>query len=161
MHDARHHGLAGKARRARNVGRANRFYLQQLLDEYYEDRSPIEAERFIPVRNHYEFLPSVGPEAAELPPMNEAQSELTFLPPLDERFEAAPVQPSTGEPVAESPPAAKPRPVPVLRPRVTLTPSDHCHRRAQKLTPSGFLVGAAAGSAAAAVLLLILQLAVG
>lgn len=148
MNATRYNGLAGKARRVRTVSRAHRLYVQQLLDEYLEPEvDEAEPQRYIPIRNDYEFLPSADPAIDEPEPTLPAQLDLSQKPAADEVAAVAAPLP--------------PQPIGVLRPRVTFTPVDHCRKRPRKLTAGGFAFGCAMGGAAAAVLLLVLQLAVG
>lgn len=60
MHSTPQHGLAGKARRIRDVTRSHRLYSQQLIEEYLDwESGEEEPERFIPIKRAGEFLPSV------------------------------------------------------------------------------------------------------
>ncbi len=159
MHATRHNGLAGKARRMRDVSRAHRLHMRQLLDEYQiDDGFPTRPERFIPVRNRYEFLPSAVNDLEDAVPTLGPQLELALAPAARAAEAGTPTQ-STGLPTLPSPTSlAAPEPRPT---RLTFTPLDHVRRRRQKLTPGGFVFGCALGSAAAAVVLLVLQLTVG
>lgn len=152
MEDARYNGLAGKARRARDLNRVTRMNAQQMIDEYlYPDSDTQQPERYIPIRGRSDFLPSAASISDEQAAPTQQQLEL----PLTTAGAAA--ERSTSVDVAD-----EPRRDSVIRP--LRTPFEPRQRRKQKqspFTPGGFLFGCALGSAAAAMVLLVVQLAVG
>lgn len=152
MENTRHNGLAGKARRARDLNRVTRMYAQQMIDEYlYPNSDTWRPERYIPIRGRSEFLPSAAFLNDEQAAPTQPQLELPLI--------AAPaaVERLTGVNVAD-----EPRRGSVIRPPRTLSQSTPWRKQKQSpFTPGGFLFGCALGSAAAAMVLLVVQLAVG
>ena len=158
MENTRYNGLAGKARRARDLSRASRMYAQHMIDEYmYPESDTWRPQRFIPIRGRSEFLPSAAFVREEPSTLTHRQLEL----PLTAGTVAAP--PSSAEPTPERTlpeHVVGPRRDSVIRP--PRTPFRPVRRRkpSSPFTPGGFLFGCALGSAAAAVVLLVIQLAV-
>ena len=161
MEDTRYTGLAGKARRARDLNRVTRMYTQQMIDEYlYPDPDPVRPERYIPIRGRSEFLPSAAFISEDQDAPTQRQLELPLIVAVAARESALPVQ--TFERSTSLEVADEPRRDSVIRP--LKSPFQPTPRRKQKqspFTPGGFLFGCALGSAAAAMVLLVVQLAVG
>jgi hypothetical protein len=158
MENTGYNGLAGKARRARDLSRASRMHAQQIIEEYlYTESDAWRPPRFIPIRGRSEFLPSAAFVGEATSALRHRQLELplaagtvTTLPAPDETARER----TLPEPVVQ------PRRDSVIRPR--RAPFRPVQRRKQSspFTPGGFLFGCALGSAAAAVVLLVVQLAV-
>ena len=152
MENTRYNGLAGKARRARDLNRVTRMYTQQMIDEYlYPDSDTWRPERYIPIRSHSEFLPSAASNSDEQDAPTQRQLEL----PLTNSGTTA--ERSTGANVAD-----EPRRSSVVRPpKSYFQPKQRRKQEQAPFTPGGFLFGCALGSAAAAMVLLVVQLAFG
>ena len=156
MENTRYNGLAGKARRARDLSRASRMYAQHMIDEYmYPESDTWRPQRFIPVRGRSEFLPSAAFVREEPGTLAHRQLEL----PLTAVAAPLPVAGPTPERTLPEP-VVEPSRDSVIRP--PRTPFRPVRRRkpSSPFTPRGFLFGCALGSAAAAVVLLVVQLAV-
>jgi len=157
MENAGYNGLAGKARRARDLSRASRMHAQQIIDEYlYPESDAWRPQRFIPIRGRSEFLPSAAFIREEPSTLTHRQLELPLA------AAAVATLPSHDETTPE-----RTLPEPVVQPRDSVirpprTPFRPIQRRkpSSPFTPGGFLFGCALGSAAAAVVLLVVQLAV-
>lgn len=152
MENTRNHGLAGKARRAREFNRITRMYAQQMIDEYLNPEPETwRPERYIPVRSRNEFLPSAAFIDDEQADCSQRQLELPLT------TAAASLKPSTVAKVTD--PARRDS---VIRtPRSPFKIRQERDRKQSPFTPGGFLFGCALGSAAAAMVLLVVQLAVG
>ncbi|MFH1110914.1 MAG: hypothetical protein V1790_17205 [Planctomycetota bacterium] len=173
MENAGYNGLAGKARRARDLSRASRMLARQMIDEYlYPESDAWRPQRFIPIRGRSEFLPSAAFIREEPSTLTHRQLELPLTagavsPPS--AIEAAPertlphrgVEASPGPTVATEPRTAAEQPRDsVIRPRRAPFRPIRRRKPSSPFTPGGFLFGCALGSAAAAVVLLVVQLAV-
>lgn len=159
MENTRYNGLAGKARRARDLNRVTRMYAQQMIDEYlYPDPDPVRPERYIPIRGRSEFLPS----AAFISEDQDALQRQLELPlsAAAATHESAPPDQTVQRTAVEV--AREPRRSSVIRPlRAPFQPTQRRKQKQSPFTPGGFLFGCALGSAAAAMVLLVVQLAVG
>ncbi len=161
MENTRYNGLAGKARRARDLNRVTRMYAQQMIDEYlYPDPDPVRPERYIPIRGRSEFLPSAAFICEDQDAPAQRQLELPLSAAATARESSPPdltVKRSTAVEVADEPLRDS-----VIRPlRAAFPPMQRRKQKQSPFTPGGFLFGCALGSAAAAMLLLVVQLAVG
>lgn len=161
MENTRYNGLAGKARRARDLNRITRMYAQQMIDEYlYPDPDPVRPERYIPIRGRSEFLPSAALISEDQDAPTQRQLELPLISAGAARERTLPdetVERSTSVAVADVP-----RRDSVIRPlRAPFQPMKRRKQKQSPFTPGGFLFGCALGSAAAAMVLLVVQLAVG
>lgn len=161
MEDTRYNGLAGKARRARDLNRVTRMYTQQMIDDYlYPDSDPWRPERYIPIRGRSEFLPSAAFISEDQDAPTQRQLELPLIAAEAAHESTLPdqtVERSTAVEVAD-----EPRGDSVIRPlRAPLQPMQRRKQKQSPFTPRGFLFGCALGSAAAAMVLLVVQLAVG
>ncbi len=158
MENTRYNGLAGKARRARNLHRASRIYAQQMIDEYlYPELETTRPERVIPIRSRHEFLPSAAFFREETSQPAKRQLELSLAGGTSSTKRSLP-EPLIG--ILKFTDAVKRDSV--IRPRKA--PTQSTPQRTQKespFTPRGFFFGCALGSAAAAVVLLVVQIAVG
>lgn len=159
MEDTRYNGLAGKARRARDLNRATRMYSQQMIEEYlYPEPDTWRPERYIPIRGRSEFLPSAAFFSEDQDAPTQRQLDLPLLAAGPARESAPPHQ--TVERLAAVEVADEPRRDSVIRPpKSPFQPTPQ--RKQSPITPGGFLFGCALGSAAAAMVLLVVQLAVG
>ena len=158
MENTRYNGLAGKARRARNLNRASRMYAQQLIEEYlYPESDTWRPERFVPIRSRREFLPSASFISEESTAPTQRQLELSLTAVGATRERALPERVAKGVKTAN-----EPRRDSVIRPpKAPFQPMQQRKQKQSPFTPGGFLFGCALGSAAAAVVLLVVQFAVG
>ena len=160
METTRYNGLAGKARRARDLSRASRMYARQMIDEYlYPDADAWRRERYIPIRGRSEFLPSAAFISEDQDASTQRQLELPLIG-TGAAHESSPpdltVKRSTAVEVAD-----EPRRDSVIRPlKAPFQPTQRRKQKQSPFTPGGFLFGCALGSAAAAMVLLVVQLAV-
>jgi len=161
MENTRYNGLAGKARRARDLNRATRMYAQQMIDEYlYPDPKPLRPQRYIPIRSRSEFLPSAAFISEDQDAPIQRQLELPLIAGGAARKSTTP-DPSRERSTAVGV-ADEPRRDSVIRPlRASFQPVQRRKQKQSPFTPGGFLFGCALGSAAAAMVLLVVQLAVG
>ena len=161
MENTRYNGLAGKARRTRDLNRATRMYAQQMIEEYlYPEPATWRPERYIPIHGRSEFLASAAFLSEDQDTPTQRQLELPMIATGAARESASSdqtVERSTAVEVAEAP-----RRDSVIRPRkAPFQPMQRQKQKQSPFTPSGFLFGCALGSAAAAMVLLVVQLAVG
>ncbi len=158
MENTGYSGLAGKARRARDLSRASRMHAQQIIDEYlYAESDAWRPQRFIPIRGRSEFLPSAAFIREEPSALTHRQLELPLT------AGAVATLPSPDETARERTlpePAVQPQRDSVIRPRRAPFRPIQRRKPSSPFTPRGFLFGCALGSAAAAVVLLVVQLAV-
>jgi len=161
MEDTRYNGLAGKARRTRDLNRVTRMYAQQMIDEYlYPDPDSGRPERYIPIRGRSEFLPSAAFISEDQDAPTQRQLELPLIAAGTARENAPPYQTDERSTAVEV--ADEPRRDSVIRPlRAPFQPMRRRKQKQSPFTPGGFLFGCALGSAAAAMVLLVVQLAVG
>ena len=161
MEDTRYYGLAGKARRARDLTRATRMYSQQMIEEYlYPEPDTWRPARYIPIRGRSEFLPSAAFFSEDQDAPTQGQLELPLLAAGPARESAPPdqtVERSSAVKVADDP-----RRDSVIRPlKSPYQPTPQRKQQQQSpFSPGGFLFGCALGSAAAAMVLLVVQFAV-
>ena len=158
MENTRYNGLAGKARRARDLSRASRMQAQQMIEEYlYPESDSWRPQRFIPIRGRSEFLPSAAFMSDEPSTLTHRQLEL----PLSAGAVASRPSRAEGAPERTLPEhVVRSRRDSVIRPpRAPFRPVQR-QKQSAVFTPGGFLFGCALGSAAAAVVLLVVQLAV-
>ncbi len=167
MQTARHQGLAGKARRRRDFGRAHRLHTQQLIEEYLESDGELSRpERFIPVRTRGEFFPTAAPALTDDEAGENAQLELRLPGDTRDPVESTPLQKlaevversSAEDAPAEPTTRVQPN---VIRPVRRGFEPTYRRRPPHPAIPKGFLVGCALGSAVAAVLLVAVRLVVG
>lgn len=120
------HGLAGKARRVRDITRSHRLHSRQLIDEYLDwQTDEEEPERVIPIKRGGQFLPCAEYVQSSSPDDSGAgQFEFVHTPSGEIVDTAAVVtQPApvvaSPAPVAEVKPAAAPKPaMPVVQAEV-------------------------------------------
>lgn len=176
-----HGGLAGKARRVRERGRASRLYTQQWIDDYLDPEEQRERPRRpIPIRARSEFLPSmfdvsIEEREADRRDVSHSPSDtnetLVFQFPssIEQPIESAASQSQRAVQILSAPNAP-----PLRQPTVESLPFERSSKR-RPWSPAnrrpavvnedgdrrGFIFGCLLGSAAAAVLLLAVRFAVG
>jgi len=160
-------GLQGKERRMRDRGRAERMYLQSLIDEYlHPDEKSGRRERFVPIRSRSDFLPSAAFAEGEQNQESMRQLELSFevalasAPTQQERMETKSVKSPALVLVQDEPAGKSFKPVLVKRPSRAADPrvASPTPVSEREFTLRGLLFGSAMGSAAAAMLLLVVRL---
>jgi len=162
------HGLAGKARRVRDVTRSHRMHSQQMIEEYldWETEEAEEPKHFIPIKRTCEFLPSAevpGSVSSDDSGAGQFEFDHTKQEPIvdrsaDSHLRKAKTAPEAGEPESLLPPAfpvSVPEKPAVIRPRRAQIDILAEATPAPNLSTKGFLVGCGVGGAAAVMLLML------
>lgn len=118
------HGLAGKARRVRDITRSHRLHSQQLIGEYLDwETGEEEPERHIPIKRGGQFLPSAEYMQSSSPDDSGAGQFEFVHTPSGAIVDTAAVASQSATVVEAKPEVAAPKPAPVVRPTALVRPA--------------------------------------